>query len=465
MQAFDFIVLFLYLVIVSVVSLLGSGKQNSTRSFFLAEKNISWWMIMLSVVATETSVLTFLSIPGISYNSNFGFLQLAIGYVIGRWFVACFLLPLYFEEGLESTYEFLFNRWGVKVQRTGSFVFQITRILSDGVRLFMTAIPMALITGWSYPMSILVIVVFTLFYTILGGIKAVVWADSIQFVFYIIGAFITIGVLGLGVEGGWMSILSNASREGKLLVVEGGNFLNYPYHFITALIGGMFLSLASHGTDHLMVQRLLSARNLKDSQKALIGSGFLALFQFGLFLIIGTGIWAFYEGKTMNSNDVFSSFIIDGLPIGIKGLIVASIFSAAMSSLSSSINALASTIMSDWIKSIMPQKYNLTNSRFISIICGLIIAFSALLFTSTNDPLVEVGLTIASFTYGGLLGFFVLGLSRIKFTSFSVIAGLLSSILLMIIIVVFTPIAWPWYSLIGLSLMVLVSTLIKWIEQ
>tara|TARA_B100000029_G_scaffold216483_1_gene214300 strand:+ start:30384 stop:31781 length:1398 start_codon:yes stop_codon:yes gene_type:complete len=464
-QLLDFIVLFLYLIIVSYFSLWASGKQASTKSFFLAEKSIPWWMIMFSVVATETSVLTFLSIPGIAYNSNFGFLQLALGYVIGRWLVAHYLLPLYFKEGLESTYEFLRNRWGVTAQRTGSFVFQVTRILSDGVRLFMTAIPMTLITGWSYQLSIIVIVAFTLFYTILGGLKAVVWADSIQFSIYIIGGFITIWVLGIIIDGGWISILRSASNEDKLLIFQGGNFLSYPYHFITAFFGGIFLSLASHGTDHLMVQRLLSAKSLNDSRKALIGSGVLALFQFGIFLMIGTGIWAFYEGETINSNNVFSKFIIDALPIGVKGLIVAAIFSAAMSSLSSSINAIASSIMSDWIKLIKPNKYNLRNSRLISIICGIVISISALLFTSSDNPLVEIGLTISSFTYGGLLGFFVLGLLNIEFSSLSVILGFISSIIIMILIIVFTPIAWPWYTLIGLTLMIMVSTIVRLLKK
>ena len=457
MQTVDFIVLFGYLTTVSGVALWAGRKQTTARSFFLAEQNLPWWMIMLSVVATETSVLTFLSIPGVAYHGDFGFLQLALGYVIGRWLVAHYLLPLYFEQGLESTYEFLRNRWGEQVQRAGSLVFQLTRILADGVRLFMTAIPLALITGWSYPLSIAVIAGFTLVYTILGGIRSVVWADSIQFIIYLLGAAITIVLLGGEVEGGWSAILATASAENKLVLFHGGDFVSQPYHFITAVVGGMFLSLASHGTDHLMVQRLMAARDAASGRKALIGSGFMALFQFALFLIIGTGIWVYYAGKELNSNEVFSTFIIDALPTGIKGLIVAAIFSAAMSSLSSSINALASSTMSDWVKRLAPSRYTLANSRLLSFVWTVILAGGASLFTSAEGPLVEIGLAIASFTYGGLLGFFLLGRISTRFSASAVMTGFFSSIAMMVAIVRLTAVAWPWYTLIGLTVMVTVS--------
>ncbi|MEE2877095.1 MAG: sodium:solute symporter [Candidatus Neomarinimicrobiota bacterium] len=465
MQTVDFIVLFGYLTVVSGVALWAGRKQTTARSFFLAEQNLPWWMIMLSVVATETSVLTFLSIPGVAYGGDFGFLQLAIGYVIGRWLVAHYLLPLYFEQGLESTYEFLRNRWGESVQRTGSLVFQLTRILADGVRLFMTAIPLALITGWSYPMSIAVIAGFTLIYTILGGIRSVVWADSIQFIIYLLGGAITMGVLGGLVDGGWSVILATAYAEKKLVLFHGGELVSEPYHFITAVVGGMFLSLASHGTDHLMVQRLMAAKNAAASRKALIGSGFMALFQFAIFLIIGAGIWVYYGGKEMNSNEVFSSFIIDSLPAGVKGLIVAAIFSAAMSSLSSSINALASSTMSDWVKTLAPSRYTLANSRLLSLVWTIVLAGGASLFTSTEGPLVEIGLAIVSFTYGGLLGFFLLGRMTTLFSASAVMAGFFSSIVIMIAIVRLTPVAWPWYTCIGLTVMVTVSYGVRFFQK
>lgn len=429
MQQVDFIVLYAYLILVVGISAWAGRRQTSASSFFLGDRNLPWWMVMFSVVATETSVLTFLSIPGVAYNSDLGFLQLAFGYIIGRWVIAQALLPHYFHEGIESTYEFIRNRWGSFVQRFASLVFLGTRILADGVRLFMTAIPLSLITGWSYPLSIAVIGLFTLIYTLIGGIRSVIWADSIQFGIYLLGAGAVFVVLDGMVSGGWSAIFSTAAENGKLTMVhftfDGGfaGIIEHPYQFLTAVIGGMFLSMASHGTDHLMVQRLLSCRGIKGAQKALVGSGILAFIQFAIFLTIGAGIWVFFEGRTMKADEVFSTFIIDHLPMGLTGFIVAGIFSAAMSTLSSSINALASSTMTDWFKGSRPDRYNIATSRLLSVFWAVVLVGGAMLFTSEDTPLVEVGLSIASFTYGGLLGFFYLGRKAPEIHRYSVTFG------------------------------------------
>lgn len=468
MEQLDYIVLFGYLVIVTGIAVWAGGKQTSAKSFFLADRTLPWWMVMLSVVATETSVLTFLSIPGLAYKTDLGFLQLALGYIIGRWVVARFLLPYYFDEGIESTYEFIRNRWGKEIQRFSSLVFMGTRILADGVRLFMTAIPLALITGWSYPFSIGIIGFFTLIYTLIGGIRAVIWADTVQFGIYLLGAGAAYYMLHNLVDGGWATIFATASAEGKLSVFHfsmGDGFIGifkYPYQFVTAILGGMFLSMASHGTDHLMVQRLMACRDKSSGQKALIGSGLLAFVQFAIFLILGIGIWVFFEGKEMNANEVFSQFIINYLPAGLAGFIVAGIFSAAMSTLSSSINALASSTLIDWIKVSNPEKYNLKMSRLLSVFWALVLIVGASLFTDTQSPLVEVGLAIASFTYGGLLGFFTLGRLKKQFSPQSVMVGFLSSLFVMISVVSFSQIAWPWFTPIGIFTMVSVSFVLEW---
>lgn len=418
---------------------------------------------MFSVVATETSVLTFLSIPGLAYKTDLGFLQLALGYIIGRWFIAKALLPHYFEEGIESTYEFIRNRWGSFVQRFASLVFLGTRILADGVRLFMTAIPLSIITGWSYPLSIAIIGLFTLFYTLIGGIRSVIWADSIQFGIYLLGAISVFIVLNGLVDGGWTTILIEAGEKGKLTMIhfsfDSGfdEIIAYPYQFLTAVIGGMILSMASHGTDHLMVQRLLSCKNIKGAQKALVGSGILAFIQFAIFLVIGAGIWVFFGGRSMKSDEVFSTFIIDYLPAGLAGFIVAGIFSAAMSTLSSSINALASSTMTDWLKKNRPDRYNVSMSRLLSIFWAMVLVGGAMLFTSKETPLVEVGLSIASFTYGGLLGFFYLGRKAPDIHRNSVTFGFIMALVVMIAVVRFTSVAWPLFTAIGLISMVFAS--------
>lgn len=464
MHPVDLIVLFSYLAIVTGIALWAGGKQTSAQSFFLADRNLPWWMIMFSVVATETSVLTFLSIPGLAYVTDLGFLQLAMGYILGRILVAKFLLPRYFEQGIESTYEFIGGRWGVNVQKFTSLIFLVTRILADGVRLFMVAIPLALITGWSYLFSIFVIGIFTLIYTLVGGIRSVIWADSLQFMIYLFGGITVYFVLSHLVGGGWPVIFQTALDEGKLQFLHfSGTITNNPYHFVTGILGGMFLSMASHGTDHLMVQRLMASRNVKDGQKALIGSGFLVFFQFAIFLVLGVGLWVFYEGIEKNSNEVFSTFIIEHLPVGLAGFIVAGIFSAAMSTLSSSINALASSTMTDWIKSSSPEKYNLKVSRILSVFWALVLIGGASLFTGIENPLVEIGLSIASFTYGGLLGFFILGSLKKRFSPESVVSGFVISLLVMSFVIKFTIIAWPWYTLIGVTAMLIDSFFVQWV--
>lgn len=467
MQTLDFIVLFSYLIIVTSVALFMGRRQTSARSFFLADRNLPWWMIMLSVVATETSVLTFLSIPGMAYKEDLGFLQLAVGYIIGRWLVARLLLPLYFDQGIESTYEFILNRWGPSVQRFTSLIFLVTRILADGVRLFMTAIPLALITGWSYPLSIAIIGIFTLVYTLVGGIRAVIWADSIQFFIYLLGAGVGFWILVHAVEGGWGEIIRSATSQNKLDIfhfsLNGGigTFLFRPYHFLTAVVGGAFLSMASHGTDHLMVQRLMAARDSRSGRKALIGSGFLVFVQFFVFLVLGAGLWTFYRGADMNPNEVFSRFIIEAVPAGLAGLLIAAIFSAAMSTLSSSINALASSTLTDWIKTSRPEKYNLAVSRALSVFWAIVLIGGASLFTTQTNPLVEVGLTIASFTYGGLLGFFVLGRLQRRFAPVAVVTGFTFSLIVMTVVIGFTDVAWPWYTVIGMTTMIIVSHIVE----
>jgi len=463
MNNIDYIVLLTYLIVVTVAALWIGRKQTSTQSYFLADRNLPWWMIMFSVVATETSVLTFLSVPGVAYQTDLGFLQLAIGYILGRWIVAKVFLPHYFEQGIESTYEFILNRWGAPVQRFASFVFIVTRILADGVRLFVSAIPLSLITGWSYPTSIFVIGLFTLIYTLVGGIRSVIWADSLQFCIYLIGGLFSIWILNSLIDGGWKFIFQTADQMGKLqflhISLEGGftGILQNRYHFFTAVIGGMFLSMASHGTDHLMVQRIMATRNISSGQKALIGSGILVFIQFSLFLLIGIALWVLFNGKEMKPDDVFSTFILYNLPAGVSGLIVAGIFSAAMSSLSSSINSLASSTMTDWIKSKYPDKYTLWVSRLLSVFWALILIGGAVLlslFLSRDDPFVHKGLAIASFSYGGLLGFFVLGRIKKQIAPRSVIIGFFVSLLVMIAVISFTQIAWPWYTIIGVGTMI-----------
>jgi SSS family solute:Na+ symporter len=424
----DYGILFGYLIGVTVLGSWFGKFQKDTRDYFLGDRNLPWSAVCFSVVATETSTLTFISIPGVAYLTNLNFLQLTFGYLIGRIIISFVFLPAYYKGELSTAYEFLGNRFGLRMRNFSSVIFQITRLLADGVRLFATAIPLSVITGWSYPVSIAIIGILTIIYTYFGGIRAVVWIDVIQMVIYLGGAIIAGIFLLNNLPGGWQDMIAVARPENKFQLFNFSfgsswkEFFTGGYNFITSIIGGMFLSMASHGTDQLIVQRLLTCNNLKNSQKALITSGVLVIFQFALFLVLGLMLYAFFQGQSVgqgsgfvtSSDEIFPKFIVEALPAGLSGIIIAGVFAAAMSTLSGSLNSLASSSMLDIYKSRFgknntPQK-DLFISRIITTIWGIVFIGGAMLFKDKNNPVVELGLAIASFTYGGLLGTFLLGI-------------------------------------------------------
>ena len=468
-SSLDMKVLFGYIGLIVLIGVIAGINQRDTKSYFLGSGQISWLMISFSVVATETSVLTFLSIPGVAYLTNFGFLQVAIGYIIGRIVVAWLFLPLYYKEGIQSTYEFIGNKWGISFQRFVSTIFLLMRILADGVRLFMTAIPLTLITGWSFGASIAIIGLFTLIYTLIGGIRSVVYTDTFQFILYIFGAILTFNVINELIPGGLENIKSILEEAGKFSIFQGfssslTDLLTRPYNFIAAVLGGFLLSMASHGTDHLMVQRLLSARSIRDGQKALVLSGFLVFLQFAIFLFLGATMWVLYDGLPLKPNLVFPWFILTHLPPGFTGFLVAGIFAAAMSTLSSSINSLASATVVDWIKPINPTA-GLMTARWVSIFWAIVLIGGAMLFTSSESPLVEVGLSIASVIYGAILGFFILRLTNWHVSNKSVFWGFSISIILMIYLWKATPLAWTWYVFFGTIIMLTISVLLPQLQN
>ncbi|MEQ8524847.1 sodium:solute symporter [Gracilimonas sp.] len=492
----DYIVIVIYLIGVAVLGLKSSGKQTSNKDYFLGGDGIPWWAVLFSIVATETSTLTFISIPAVAYGGNLTFLQITVGYVIGRIGVALFFLPKYYEGELFTAYTFLENRFGAGMRNAASSTFMITRLLADGVRLFATAIPLAIIlrlggafAGWGdlelYILSICVITAITLVYTFFGGIKAVVWMDFVQMIVYIGGAFIALGVLLGNLPAGFE--LPNE----KLQLIDLGfdmsfkEFIAQPYTLITAIVGGAVFSLASHGTDQLLVQRVLATRNLKSGQKAMIWSGILAMLQFTLFMGIGLLLFVFYEGMSAaemglaTTDEVFAKFIVEQLPVGVSGLIVAALFAAAMSSLSSSLNSLASSTTYDLYKPYFgkgnTEAEDLSMSRKITMGWGVILTASAIFFAilqlqgGERPAIVELGLGIASYTYGGLLGAFLLGMFFKRPDKTDAMIGFFSGLITLLFMVQgpiqdILPgdglaIAWPLYTLVGSLVVVLIGSL------
>jgi solute:Na+ symporter, SSS family len=452
--ALDLVVLVSYLVGVTAWGAwLGRSNRGGT-DYFLGNRSLPWLAVMLSVVATETSTLTFLSIPGVAYTGSLVFLQLTLGYLAGRTLVSFILLPAYYGGSLTTAYALLERRFGLAVRRFTSGIFMVTRLLADSVRLFATAIPLALITGWPYPVSIAVIGVLTLIYTYAGGIKAVVWVDAVQMGLYLLGALAALVAIQVLVPGGWPSVLASAAEAGKLDVVDFSWSLSTTYTIWAGVLGGAVFTMASHGTDQLIVQRLLTCRDLRSSQRALIGSGVAVIAQFLLFLVVGLGLWAFYGGRSFESSDeIFALFIVEQLPPGITGLLIAGVFAAAMSSLSSSINSLASASAYDYWAPMVGARDDevrlLRAGRAFSLLWAVLLIAGATLFIplSRGTAAVEVALSIASLVYGGLLGAFALGVLTRRPGQTAAIVGIASGI--GVVTLLRDQMAWPWYALVG----------------
>ncbi len=451
----DTSIIFLFLIGLMGFGWWQSRLNKTTSDYFLGGKNIPWVVAMFSIVATETSVLTFISIPGIAYRGNWLFLQLAIGYILGRILVSLFLLPQYFKLGVTSIYEVLGKKFGPEIQKVASAVFLITRILADGIRFLATAVIVQVVTGWSLPASVLVIGGVTLVYSLLGGIRTIVWVDSFQFVLYLAGGLISIFYILVNMEPSAGDAFSQLSEAGKLQILNfSGDFIHDPYLFISAVIGGMFLSFSSHGADYMMVQRVLGTKDLESGRKAMIGSGLFVFLQFGIFLLAGSLIYIYIGGVELVKDREFSTFIIDHLPIGVKGLLLAGILSAAMSTLSSSINSLASSTITDWLKG----EADLRKSRIVSGIWATVLIGIALIFDEGDSAIVIMGLQIASFTYGGLLGLFLLSKLDYSFSQISLIIGLISSCLVVFFLKQIG-LAWTWFIFLSVTTNIIVTIL------
>ena len=492
--ALDAVVLVVYLAGTTALGLYVGRKQRDARDYFVADRAIPWWAVMFSIVASETSALTFISTPGLSYGNapgfgDLGFLQIVAGYIIGRVVVAAVLLPRYFQGNLVTAYALLETRFGLATRRFTSIVFMVTRALADSVRVFATAIPVALIISPSVsnkayvmPIAVLMLGLLTVLYTYKGGMKAVVWTELVQAGIYLSGGAAAVLILGHLVQGGWSEIWSSAAAAGKTRAVDFYPGLDRPHTIWAGLIGGAFLAMASHGTDQLIVQRLMSSRSLRDAQRAIIGSGFVVFAQFLLFLLIGLGLWAFYHGRPFEATDqIFPTFILEHMPTGLVGLIVAAIVAATMSTHSGAINSLAGATTHDiylpLTKRAPDDAQTLKMGRLFALGWGIVLTIGALLFPQdTKTPVVIVALGIASFTYGGLLGGFFLGIFWRRAIQRDAIVGMSVAIATMAFIVFakpliaaypslapalgpFASIAWPWYVLIGTGITLLVGIL------
>src|SRR5438874_2011162 len=449
-SAIDYAVLLIYLAGITIFGVMFRKQQRTVKDYFLGDKNTSWIVISLSIVATETSTLTLIGVPALAYanyarpeqGGNFTYLQVVLGYIVARIIISLLFIPAYFRGNLLTAYELLKNRFGVSAKNFAASLFLVMRALAEGVRVFAASLVLTAVLGSSIPglphlwlWSIVIVGVLTLVYTFEGGIAAVIWTDLAQLVIYIAGSLLAAYMLLHLVPGGWPAIVADARAAGKLQFVSWCWDLTVPFTFWAGLIGGCFLTMASHGTDQLLVQRLLTCRNQRESQRALILSGFVVFAQFALFLTIGLMLHAYYAHHPlppMASNDeIFPAFIVRSLPHGIAGLVIAAIFAAAMSNLSGSLHSLASTTVLDFYQPLAGRGVDdarlLALSRWLTAGWGIVLIAIAIAARDWGSVF-TVGLTIASIVYGPMLGAFLLGVLTTSAAQTGVMGGIAGSL-------------------------------------
>ena len=443
------------------VVFLGMWVGRATRTaadFMVGGRDLPWWVILFSIVATETSTVTFLSIPGFAYGRDMTWLQIVLGFVLGRIIVAFLLLPQYFKGNFFTAYEVLDRRFGGATKRTASLIFIITRSLADGLRLFLSAIVLQEMTGIQMHWAVVAIGIATIVYTYLGGMRAVLWTDFLQFMVYMGGAMLAFWLLLDRLPGGWQQMMTMGEAAGKLRVLDLTLDWSEPYGFWAGLIGGMFITLGSHGVDQMMVQRYLSARNLSDARRALITSGLVVFAQFALFLLIGVGLFCFYqlfppEVAFERDDRVFARFILDHMPVGVLGVLLGAIFAAAMSTLSSSLNSCATAAANDLYFPLAGREITAARKlrviRVLTVCFGLVQIAVGIAGQWLQSTVVASVLGIAAFTTGIVLGVFFLGIFTDRDGQRAALVGLVVGLVGMLIVFFATPLAWPWFALVG----------------
>jgi solute:Na+ symporter, SSS family len=452
----SYIDLFIVIVYLVGVTLFGAhfrrGQQN-LRDYFLGGRTAPWWAIACSIVATETSTLTIIGTPGIAYAGNLGFLQLVIGYLVARVILCLVLVPQYFQGEFYTAYQLLEKRFGTRMKSAAAVIFLGTRALAEGVRISAIGKVVSVAFGTGETLSIAIIATLTLFYTFEGGMRAVIWTDVLQFALYITGSIAAFLLLLHKIPGGWpMVTQAAAAAGGKLTVFDFAFSLTKSYTFWSGLLGGTFLTMASHGTDQTMVQRLLASRNERDSKTALLASGVIIFAQFALFLVLGVMLFVYAQHFALaisggDPDKIYPQFIVRSMPVGVVGIVLASIFAVAMSNASGSLNSLASSSIIDLgVRHGESGTQSLVRSRKLTLAWGVVLGILGLVHWG---PVLVAGLTIASITYGATLGVFLLGTWNRRANETGALIGFVTGLAAMIAVKFLTSLAWTWYVLVG----------------
>ena len=455
----DLAVVIAYIVAITAFGARFRKGQRTLRDYFLGGNRLPWWAITLSIVCAETSILTIISTPGISYRSNLNFLQLAFGYLVARVVVSFLFIPRYFSGELFTAYQLIERRFGHGLRLFTAGLFLLTRALAEGVRVFAISVVIAIIFKTGVVPSLIIIFILTLLYTLEGGLTAVIWTDVIQLTIYIAGTFVALFVAVHAVPGGWSEVSRVAHAAGGKFTVFDFHFnWTQPYLFWTGLVGGIFLNTASHGTDQLIVQQLLAARSRRQSQGALLASGVVVLLQFTLFLVVGVVLYTFYQHfppvvPFKRPDQIYPTFVITQLPVGLCGLLTAAILAAGMANLSAALNSLASSTVMDFYKPFSRQvaddEHYLRISRLATLVWGALIITIALGAQYLQRSALELALTVASIPYGSMLGIFLLGILTKRANSRGALVGALCALATLALVMRYTSVAWTWYAAIG----------------
>jgi SSS family transporter len=461
----DFVIIVLYIVGITLLGLWFRRGQQNIRDYFLGGRRTPWWALALSIVATETSTLTVIGTPALAFAGNLGFLQLVIGYQVARVVICLLFIPQYFRGEFFTAYELIEKRFGSRMRKIAASTFLVTRALAEGVRVAAIGLVVRVAFGTGEVTSVVLITLLTLLYTFHGGLSAVIWTDVAQLAIYVGGAIAAFFLLLEKIPGGWAEVVRVAAAHGdKLNMFDFTVNLTSTYTFWSGVIGGTFLTTASHGTDQLMVQRLLAAKNAGDSRKALLASGILVFAQFALFLVLGVMLYVFHGApalvKGRSYDPIFPEFIVSHMPSGWAGLMIAAIFAAAMSTTSGTLSSLASSSVVDFSRiqqhDAQSEERFLRYSRRMTLVWGVVLLA---LGTLNWGPLLQAGLQIFSIVAGSLLGLFLLGTLNQRATPNGALAGMISGLAVMLYVKFFTNVAWTWYVLVGTSMTFLVGSL------
>jgi solute:Na+ symporter, SSS family len=472
---FDLAIVIAYLLGVTALGLRFRRNQRTASDYFLGGRSAPWWALALSIVATETSTLTIIGVPAIAYSGNMTFLQLVFGYLVGRILISIILLPGYFRGEFLTAYAVIEKRFGRRMRSIAALTFLVTRTLAEGVRVSAIALVVSAALGTSERLAVFIVIALTVLYTFEGGMKAVIWTDVAQFTLYLAGSIVTLFFLLQRIPGGWHEVSQIAGATGNKLQVFNFSWnLATKYTFWSGIIGGAFLTMASHGTDQTIVQRLLAARTQKDSGRALIASGFIVLFQFTVFLLIGVFLFVFAQHIPLlapgdRADRILPIFLVREMPTGLAGLLLAAIIAVAMSNASGALNSLAASSVLDF--SILRRGDSnsepgrvLKSSRRITLIWGAALIIFGLIHWG---PVLEAGLTVASLPFGSLLGLFLLGTFDSRSNANGSLVGMFAGLAAVLFVFRYTAIAFTWFVLIGACVTFIVGAIISrgWPEQ